>query len=165
MIRQAPGSPMENPAAHPESADAPRPDVIPVHLGAHWHIDLDPGFRRRSDGGGDLVLWKGGRTVYTTLRQAGSAEAEEAIARMLDDRRQHVVRQFERIEPGLVGHAYLLPETSSAKKYWGLNTWLAAHRSVLCITFYFPDLADLPWALAAWQSVKSGESSEAKYAN
>ena len=130
----------------------------------HWHIDLDAGFHRRSEGG-DVVLWKGGRTVYTTLRQAGSAEAEEAIARMLDDRRQHVVQQFERIEPGLVGHAYLLPERNGGKKYWGLNTWLTAHRSVLCITFYFPDLADLPWALAAWQSVKAGESPETRYAN
>jgi hypothetical protein len=156
---------MENPAPHPGSPDETRPGIVPVHLGDHWHIDLDPGFRRRSEGGGDLVLWKGGRTVYPTLRQAASADAEEAIARMLDDRRQHVVRRFDRIEPGLVGHAYLLPETNGGQKYWGLNTWLTAHRSVLCITFYFPDLADLPWALAAWQSVKAGESPETRYAN
>jgi hypothetical protein len=157
---------MENAAPHPGPADEPR-RVVSVSVGDHWSIDLEPGFRRRrSEGAGaDLVLWQGGRTVYTTLRQAGSAEAEEAIARMLDDRRQHVVRQFERIEPGLVGHAYLLPEQGGGKKYWGLNTWVTAHRSVLCITFYFPDLSDLPWALGAWNSVRSGHTPEPKYTN
>src|SRR5690242_11537774 len=108
---------MDNPAPHPAQPEKPSggsdPDgrrLARIALGNHWHIDLDAGFRRRSDGAGDLVLWKGGRTVYTTVLQAGSAEAEEAIARMLESRQEHVRQEFERNEPGLVGHAYLLPE-------------------------------------------------------
>jgi hypothetical protein len=154
---------MESTAPHPGPADEPR-RVTPVHVGDHWTLELEPGFRRRLDGG-DLVLWKRQRTVYATVFAAGSAEAEEAIARMLADRRDQVRQQFERIEPGLVGHAYLLPERRGGYRYWGLNAWVNADRSVLCITFYFPELSDLPWALAAWHSVRSGDLPETKYAN
>ncbi len=121
-----------------------------------WRIDLDPEFRRRTDGG-DLVLWKPGRTVYATVFKAGSAEADEAINRLLEARRGEVMDTYDRLEPGLVGHAYLLPEGNDKGRYWGLNTWVTCQGSVVCVTFYFDDAADLPWALDAWLSVRRDE--------
>jgi hypothetical protein len=75
------------------------------------------------------------------------------------------VREFERLEPGLVGHAYLLPELRDGRRFWGLNTWLSSGHSVVCVTFYFESLDDLEWAVKAWQSVRCGEGAGDKYVN
>lgn len=124
-----------------------------------WTIDLDESFQRRADGG-DVMFWLPPRTVYATVFATDDVEAEEAIARMLEGRPGDPVRTFDRLEPGLAGHAYLLPEGEGRGQYWGLNTWTAARGSVACVTIYFEDLDDLDWALRAWQSVrcKAGEN-------
>jgi hypothetical protein len=130
-----------------------------------WSIDVGDGFQRRAEGG-DVVLWKPGRTVYLTVYGVGSAEAEEAIARLLEDRPGVLKQAFERAEPGLVGHAYLLPEgEGDAAAYWGLNTWTSSRESVACVTFYFDSLDDLAWALESWQSLQCGECGEKRYLN
>ena len=121
----------------------------------HWSIELDADFFRRVDDG-DLVLWKPGRTVYAAVYWTDVAAAEEAIARMVEGRPGVPRRTFDRSEPGLAGHAYLLPEGEGAARYWGLNTWTACRMSVACVTFYFRHVGELDWALRAWQSVRHG---------
>ena len=118
-----------------------------------WTIELDDAFQRRAEGG-DVVFWLPPRTVYATVFPTDDADAEEAIARMLEGRPGEPVKTFDRLEPGLAGHAYLLPEGEGRGQYWGLNTWTAARGSVACVTFYFDDLGDLDWALRAWQTVR-----------
>ena len=118
-----------------------------------WTIDLDDAFQRRVDGG-DVLFWLPPRTVYASVFATGDVEAEEAIARMLEGRPGAPVRTFDRLEPGLAGHAYLLPEGEGRGGYWGLNTWTAARGSVACVTFYFEKLDELDWALAAWRTVR-----------
>lgn len=118
-----------------------------------WTIELDEAFERRAEGG-DVMFWLPPRTVYATVFATDDVDAEEAIARMLEDRVGDPVRTFDRVEPGLAGHAYLLPEGRGAGEYWGLNTWTAMRGSVLCLTFYFEDLDDLDWALRAWESAR-----------
>src|SRR5688500_6050982 len=129
-----------------------------VPITADWSLDpgVDEVERRVHDG--DLVLAAGRRrTVYASVFQATNATADSAIATMLESREQAPVRTFERADTGLVARAYLLPEHhDSGDGYWGLNTWTAADNSVACVTFYFEALADLDWALAAWQSVHCG---------
>ena len=101
------------------------------------------------------VLWNPASTllrVYWT----DVAAAEEAIARMVEGRPGVPRRTFDRNGPGLAGHAYLLPEGDGHDRYWGLNTWTASRKSVACVTFYFQHLAELNWALQAWQSVRCG---------
>jgi hypothetical protein len=120
-----------------------------------WSIELDDAFERRVDGG-DVVFWLRPRTVYATVYATQDVEAEEAIAKMLEGRPGAPVKTFDRAEPGLVGHAYLLPEGEGDGRYWGLNTWTAARGSVCCVTFYFEDLNDLHWAIRAWHTVRCG---------
>ena len=120
-----------------------------------WSMELDADFFRRVDDG-DLVLWKPGRTVYAAVYWTDVAAAEEAIARMVEGRPGVPRRTFDRNEPGLAGHAYLLPEGEGHDRYWGLNTWTASRKSVACVTFYFRHLTELDWALRAWQSVRCG---------
>ena len=74
-----------------------------------WTIDLDEAFQRRTDGG-DVMFWLPPRTVYATVFATDDVEAEEAIGKMLEGRPGEPVRTFDRLEPGLAGHAYLLPE-------------------------------------------------------
>jgi hypothetical protein len=126
-----------------------------VEITNHWSMELDADFFRRVDDG-DLVLWKPGRTVYAAVYWTDIAAAEEAIARMVEGRPGVPRRTFDRSEPGLAGHAYLLPEGEAHDRYWGLNTWTASRKSVACVTFYFQHLAELDWALRAWQSVRYG---------
>ena len=118
-------------------------------------IELDQPFERRVEGG-DVVFWLPPRTVYATVYATQELEAEEAIARMLEGRPGTPVKTFDREEPGLVGHAYLLPEGEGRGRYWGLNTWTAARGSVCCVTFYFEKMDDLHWAIRAWHSVRCG---------
>ena len=126
-----------------------------VEITNHWSMDLDADFFRRVDDG-DLVLWKPGRTGYAAVYWTDVAAAEEAIARMIEGRPGVPRRTFNRNEPELAGHAYLLPEGDGPDRYWGLNTWTAARKSVACVTFYFRQVAELDWALRAWQSLRCG---------
>jgi hypothetical protein len=118
-----------------------------------WTLELDDAFQRRVDGG-EVMFWLPPRTVYAALYATGDVDAEEAIARMLEGRPGTPLQTFDRVEPGLAGHAYLLPEGEGRGAYWGLNTWTAARGSVACVTFYFEDLDDLQWALEAWRTVR-----------
>ena len=118
-----------------------------------WTIDLEEAFQRRADGG-DVMFWLPPRTVYATVFATDDVEAEQAIERMLEGRPGTPVQTFDRLEPGLAGHAHLLPEGEGKAKYWGLNTWTARRGSVACVTFYFENLDDLQWALDAWQTVR-----------
>src|SRR5215218_8840320 len=118
-----------------------------------WTIELDEAFQRRADAG-EVMFWLPPRTVYATVFATEDVEAEQAIGKMLEGRPGTPVQTFDRLEPGLAGHAYLLPEGEGKGKYWGLNTWTARRGAVACVTFYFENLDDLEWALRAWQTVK-----------
>ena len=120
-----------------------------------WTIELDEMFQRRA-AGGEVMFWLPPRTVYATVFPTTDADAEQAIATMIEGRPGSPVQTFDRAEPGLAGHAYLLPEGEGRGRYWGLNTWTAARGSVACVTFYFEDMRDLDWAIRAWQSVRRG---------
>jgi hypothetical protein len=126
-----------------------------VPITSDWSLDLEPGFERRAESG-DLVLWKGRRTVYASVFRTSNADAEDAIAAMLEGRKKTPVRSFDRVEANLIGHAYLLPEQESGREYWGLNTWTATSGSVACVTCYFERLPELDWALAVWKSIQCG---------
>ena len=123
---------------------------------AGWSILVDSAFQRRVDGG-DVVLWRPGRTIHASVFNTNNTAAEEAIEKMIEGRPGIPVQIFDRQEPGLTGHAYLLPEGDQEHRYWGLNTWTAARGSVACVTIYFDDLDDLNWAITLWKSVRPGE--------
>jgi hypothetical protein len=127
-----------------------------VPITTDWWLELDDAFERRTEGG-DLVLWHGTRTVYASVFRGGNADADSAIAAMLEARKETPVRTFDRVEGNVIGHAYLLREHDESRgEYWGLNTWTASRGSMACVTFYFQSLADLGWALAGWRSVQCG---------
>lgn len=128
-----------------------------VEITNGWALELEDGFERRVEAG-DLVLWKDARTVYASVFGTSNADVEDAIATMIERRKETPLRTFDRVAAGLAGHAYLLPEHDDDDdgEYWGLNTWTAAATSVACVTFYFADPRDLPWALRAWQSIQCG---------
>ena len=135
-----------------------------VEITNGWALELEDGFERRVEAG-DLVLWKDGRTVYASVFGTSNADVEDAIATMIERRKETPVRTFDRVAAGLAGHAYLLPEADEGDgEYWGLNTWTAARASVACVTFYFDHIRDLPWALRAWQSIQCGPC-EPRYVN
>ncbi len=145
---------------------------MPRHgISVQWSIELDGDYRREADGG-DVVFWDpaAARTVYASVFATANVEAEEAIAKMLAARAGAPAQTFDRVEAGLVGHAYLLPEgedndKDGGRRRWGLNTWTAAKGSVACVTFYFDDVRDLPWAVKAWQSVRCGPCDGREYFN
>ena len=139
------------------------PDMPRRPITSDWTIDLDAAYQRRVDGG-DVMFWLPPRTVYASVYATADVEAEEAITRMLAGRPGTPVQTFDRAEPGLAGHAYLLPEGEGKGRYWGLNTWTAARGSVACVTFYFEQLDDLDWALDTWHSVRC-ESCDRGYFN
>src|SRR5258707_15398504 len=105
-------------------------------IGTGWSIVVDPDFTRRVDDG-DVVLWMPGRTIYAAVYNTNNADAEDAINRMIEGRPGIPVQMFDREEPAIAGHAYLLPEGGGNRTYWGLNTWTAAKGSVACVTIYF----------------------------
>jgi hypothetical protein len=125
-------------------------------IGTDWSILVDPEFQRRIDDG-NVVLWKPGQTVHASVFNTNNAEAEDAIERMIEGRPGIPVQMFDREEPGLAGHAYLLPEGDGEHTYWGLNTWTAAKGSVACVTIYFDNIEDLNWAITVWKSVRPRE--------
>ncbi len=110
-------------------------------------------FQRRVDDG-DVILFMSARTIHASVFNTSGAAAEEAIGKMIEGRPGIPVQLFDRDEPALAGHAYLLPETDQGRCYWGLNTWTAARGSVACVTIYFEELNDLDWAIAVWKSVR-----------
>ena len=125
-------------------------------IGTDWSILIGPSFQRRTENG-DVVLWAPGRTVHASVFNTNNTDAEDAIERMLEGRPGIPVQIFDREEPGLVGHAYLLPEGGKDHRYWGLNTWTAARGSVACVTLYFDHFDDLNWAISVWKSVRPRE--------
>ena len=133
-----------------------------------WAMELDEGFDRRASDG-DVMFWQPEthRTVWAAVYATENVEAEEAIQHLLEGRPGEPHQTFDRVEAGLVGHAYLLPEEGGPgkRRYWGLNTWTAARGSVACVTFYFEDIRDLPWALRAWHSVSCGPCEPKRYFN
>jgi hypothetical protein len=125
-------------------------------IGTDWSIVVEDCFHRKV-GDGDVTLWTAGRTIHASVFNTNNAEAEEAIEKMIEGRPGMPVQVFDREEPGLAGHAYLLPETTADRRYWGLNTWTAARGSVACVTIYFDHIDDLNWAIGAWKSVRPRE--------
>lgn len=124
-------------------------------VGSDWSILLDDQFVRTVVDG-DVVFRMPRRTIYCSIFRTNNAAADEAIQKMIEGRPGIPVQIFDRFEPGLCGHAYLLPEGSKDDKYWGLNSWTAARGSVCCVTIYFHDFEDFNWAIAIWKSVRPG---------
>jgi hypothetical protein len=120
-----------------------------------WTIELSEGFTRSPEHG-DIVFRNGECSVYASIYQAPSAEAENAISLMLQEREAKPERVFERNELGVKGRAYLLPEGEGTESYWGLNTWTTNGASLACVTFYFTDADDAEWAVKAWRSLQQG---------
>ena len=127
--------------------------LTPQVIGTDWSILIDSDFERGVDNG-DVVLWKPGRTIHASVFNTNNADAEEAIEKMIEGRPGLPIQMFDREEPGLAGHAYLLPEARQDRNYWGLNTWTAAKGAVACVTIYFENLDDLNWAIGVWKSVR-----------
>jgi hypothetical protein len=125
-------------------------------IGTEWSILVDSDFNRGIDQG-DVVLWNSGRTIHASVFNTNNVEADEAIEKMIEGRPGIPVQMFDREEPGLAGHAYLLPEGDKDRKYWGLNTWTAAKGAVACVTIYFEDISQLNWAIGVWKSVRPRE--------
>lgn len=125
-------------------------------IGTDWSILVDCDFVRQVTSG-DVMLHKPGRTIHASVFNTNNTEAEDAIEKMIEGRPGIPVQSFDREEPGIAGHAYLLPETDDEANYWGLNTWTAAKGAVACVTIYFDDLDDLNWAISVWKSVRPRE--------
>lgn len=125
-------------------------------IGIDWSILVDPDFNRGIDDG-DVVLWKPGRTIHASVFNTNNVEADDAIEKMIEGRPGIPVQMFDREEPGLAGHAYLLPEGDTEHRYWGLNTWTASKGAVACVTLYFDDINELNWAITVWKSVRPRE--------
>jgi hypothetical protein len=130
-------------------------------IGNEWSIVVDAAFTRQASGG-DIVLHMPGRTIYCSVFHTDNASAEDAIHRMIEGRPGIPVQIFDREEPGLAGHAYLLPEEGKGTLYWGLNTWTAARGSVCCVTIYFHNFEDFNWAIGVWKSARPGRESKSR---
>ncbi|HZL37401.1 MAG TPA: hypothetical protein VFC78_18935 [Tepidisphaeraceae bacterium] len=118
-----------------------------------WSLVVEDEFVRKIIDG-EVMLHMPGRTIYCSVYQTNNATAEDAIQKMIEGRPGIPVQIFDREEPGLCGHGYLLPEIDNGNKYWGLNTWTAARGSVCCVTLYFQDFEDFNWAIGIWKSVR-----------
>ncbi len=99
--------------------------MVKHSIGNDWSLVVDQAFIREALDG-DLVLTMDRRKIYCSVFRTNNAEAEEAIQKMIEGRPGIPVQIFDREEPGIVGHAYLLPEGGKGQRYWGLNTWTAA---------------------------------------
>jgi hypothetical protein len=130
-------------------------------IGNDWSIVTDEAFTRTAEDG-DIILTMPTRTIYCSVFHTNNAEAEEAIHKMIEGRPGIPVQIFDRQEPGIAGHAYLLPEQGNGAKYWGLNTWTAARGSVCCVTIYFHDFDDFNWAIGIWKSVRAGRETKGR---
>jgi hypothetical protein len=128
-------------------------------LGTEWSLLVEACFDREAVDG-EVRLWMPGRTIYASVFHTNDSEAEEAIEKMIEGRPGIPVQSFDRDEPELAGHAYLLPEQAGTHRYWGLNTWTAAKGSVACVTIYFQEIGELDWALRVWKSVRPRRGSE-----
>ncbi|MDB5354547.1 MAG: hypothetical protein JWN24_1000 [Phycisphaerales bacterium] len=141
------------------SAGASR--LVKQPIGTDWSLIIDKAFTRQV-AEGDVVLSMPGRTIYCSVFNTNNAAAEEAIEKMIEGRPGIPVQMFDREEPGLCGHAYLLPEGEGNNRYWGLNAWTAARGSVCCTTIYFRDIVELDWAIQVWKSVRPGRETKGR---
>ena len=132
-----------------------RAHMVKQSIGNEWSIWVNPEFTRQVESG-DMILRMAGRTIYCSVFNTSDTAAEEAIRKMIEGRPGIPVQIFDREEPGICGHAYLLPEGAGGQNYWGLNTWTAARGSVCCVTIYFHDFDDFNWAIGVWKSVRPG---------
>jgi len=127
--------------------------LLKQHIGRDWSLFIDRQFMRNAVDG-DLIFHDPTRTVHAAVFNTSDSDAEQAIEKMIEGRPGIPVQIFDRDEPGLRGHAYLLPEGDRHNPYWGLNTWTASAGTVACVTIYFRDLAELDWAISLWKSVR-----------
>ncbi|MDB5329682.1 MAG: hypothetical protein JWP03_833 [Phycisphaerales bacterium] len=156
----APHKPLAESRAGPFlGRDAAR--MVKHSIGTEWSLVLDKAFTRQVTDG-DVLLSMPGRTVYCSVFNTNNSAAEEAIAKMIEGRPGIPVQMFDREEPGICGHAYLLPEGEGNNKYWGLNTWTAARGSVCCTTIYFREIIELNWAIQVWKSVRPGRETKVR---
>jgi hypothetical protein len=130
-------------------------------IGNDWSIMVDDAFTRKAIDG-DVVLHMPGRTIYCSVFRTNNTDADEAIQKMIEGRPGIPVQIFDRDEPGLCGHAYLLPEESKGERYWGLNSWTAARGSVCCVTIYFHNFDDFNWAIGIWKSARHAREAKAR---
>ena len=135
------------------------PRLLKHQIGHDWSLLVDHSLGRKAVNG-DVVFHSTGRTIYASVYNTNNATAEEAIEKMIEGRPGIPVQMFDREEPGLCGHAYLLPEGEKDNRYWGLNTWTAARGSVACVTLYFYAFNDLDWAISVWKSVRPWRESK-----
>jgi hypothetical protein len=140
-------------------AGSSAPSLCQHSIGTEWSLLLEACFDRQATDG-EVRLWTPGRTIYASVFHTNNSEAEEAIEKMIEGRPGIPVQSFDRGEPDIVGHAYLLPEQSGTHNYWGLNTWTAVKGSVACVTIYFREIGELDWAVRVWKSVRPRRGSE-----
>lgn len=127
---------------------------VRVPLTGDWQIDVPGTFAARwSDDGLTWSAWDGPRTVwFRGLRVPGQkAAAALAVGRANLPAGERITA---RLTPPVLGDAVFGPHTEDGRSLYRLSGIAADDEHLAACNVYLHDLADKPWAIEVWRSLR-----------
>jgi hypothetical protein len=118
-----------------------------------WSVDLPTKFNRRFEES-DLVIWKPGFTIWTTVWNNDKAESpDERLAWIKDDSSPDAFDAVAETSNGLLRYSYRLKEDSDDDRLPAFYCYAIGKAGHVQMAIYFDSPADLNTAQAIWRSL------------
>ena len=118
-----------------------------------WSVDLPSKFNRRFEER-DLVIWKPGFTIWTTVWNNDKSESpDERLAWIKDDSSPNAFDAVTEASNGLLRYSYRLKENSDDDRLPAFYCYAIGKAGHVQIAIYFDSPPDLSAAQAIWRSL------------
>ncbi|MES2475503.1 MAG: hypothetical protein V4640_06965 [Verrucomicrobiota bacterium] len=128
--------------------------VVEAHyqMTKEWSVDLPTKFNRRFEES-DLVIWKPGFTIWTTVWNNKSESPDERLAWIRDDSSPDAFDAVTETSNGLLRYSYRLKEDSDDARLPGFYCYAIGKVGHVQMAIYFDSPDDLDTAQAIWRSL------------
>jgi hypothetical protein len=118
-----------------------------------WTVDLPSKFNRRFEES-DLVIWRPGFTIWTTVWNNDKSESpEERMAWIKEDSSPDAFDPVVETSNGILFYSYRLKEDSDDDRLPAFYCYAIGHFSHVQMAIYFDSPADLSIAQSIWRSL------------
>jgi hypothetical protein len=118
-----------------------------------WSVDLPAKFNRRFEEG-NLVIWKPGFTIWTTVWNNDKSESpEERLAWIRDDSSPDAFDALTETSNGLLRYSYRLKEEADDDRLPAFYCYAIGKEGHVQMSIYFDSPGDLDTARAIWRSL------------